>query len=101
MKHSLAKAGLFSWLAAFATAAESGDMCHHKRHRSPLRLEEHHPDHVSIWWHHVGRPPAVSLGSGPRVKAPCVHFVAEQAIVRDVEARSAEPGLVWVDRFRN
>jgi hypothetical protein len=40
MKHSLAKAGLFSWLAAFATAAELGDTCHHKRHRSPVRLED-------------------------------------------------------------
>jgi hypothetical protein len=25
----------------------------------------------------------------------------EPVFVGDVEARSAEPGLVWVDRFRN
>ena len=43
MKHSLAKAGLFTGLAAFATAAESGDICHHKRHRSPVRLEDIFP----------------------------------------------------------
>lgn len=43
MKHSLAKAGLFSWLAAFATAAQSADMCHHKRQKSPVRLEDIFP----------------------------------------------------------